>query len=373
MQKVSMASLAFLSVACLAEPRADASLRHDLEAAAGGDDVPVELGRAEDARLTDRNTVDLAPTDASAETGSTDRSSRPDVPVEPDALPIEPDALPLNLPLPDQNAFGAAGRVVELRTYDRAEAARREGCLTFGINAGTGIANLFALAGGIERFVLPDLDGRIALLILAQMPDFIAGQTIAELDLVRLRIFGGVQADDARLLYSRSSFIDGVAEAGPVVEFDHTSVSDDGRLNTPSRLLKLPLPVFPGLVVDLQLDGARIDGRAYVSGPGLGISGGIISGYIPDVYLLALVQQIKSQCLVESPPGFCSVIAGQLNGPDEAFRDLVLGIMGGYDANVADGRPAACLRGPEAVPACNAVSVCLFFEMQGVVVDGVSD
>jgi hypothetical protein len=292
------------------------------------------------------------------------------VPAPGDAQP--PDAWFVETPLGPVNEYGPSARLTDLRGHNNPDVARRAGCLLFGERNGTGIGNLLALVGGIERYVQPDADGRIQLLVLARAEGWAEGVPVTTLGEVELQFFAGAQDASGALLVEPASLRDGTWPSGSTIEFERTRVDGLGWIDTPARPFRLPLPIFPGLLLELPISGARVGGRLAVDLPGFAVRNGILTGYVVDADLRQVVIQVRDACLAESPPGICALIGGQIERPVDELYALILGFVGGLDAWWVAGVPSACEADGPPETACNAVSLCLAMTLDGAEIVGIA-
>ncbi|MCB9540320.1 MAG: hypothetical protein H6704_29240 [Myxococcales bacterium] len=303
-----------------------------------------------DATAPDVAVADVAPTDALA-----------------DAAPA--DAGPTAAPLAPTNAWGPAARIDDLEVPATPLDARRAGCLLYGDAAGTGARNLLLVAGGnLSAQVRATSGGRVRLVLLFRARGWPEGAASADLDTLGLDFFGGTQDEDLTFRYAAEGFVDGRPEAGAAVRFDDAQVLD-GWLEVAPGPLVLPLSLPNSPVLPLGLEAARVTGRVAADGPGFRIDQGAIAGYLTRATTHQLVDEIKAQCAGAEPPGICRLIGGQLDQPTDMLVDTVIGLAGGFDAQVDPvGGPGPCAPGG----ACDALAVCLRFTAEGVVVAGIS-
>ncbi len=272
--------------------------------------------------------------------------------------PEPPDAGP---PLAPQNAWGPAARLGALGVPADAPSARRAGCAVFGSNVGTGLHNLVLLAGGIDRYVRPDARGRVPVVVLLRAAGWPEGARVAELAQLDLTVVRGAQNE------ANEFVVDPQGWNAPA-SFAATRVAAGGWLEAPPGGFELPVPVPGGFVLSLPVHEGRIAGRLFVDGPGFGVADGLLTGYVADATLLAEIGEVRALCAGEGAPSVCALIGGILSSrTDEEVRDLLVGQTGGYDVHLDDaGHPYAC----DPDRPCNALSVCLQFAAEGVVVAG---
>jgi hypothetical protein len=321
--------------------------------------------------------VDAAVPDLDAARDMTRPPPRDAAPSVDAAVPSPVDAQPadawfVETPLGPVSAFGPAARLTDLRGHNNPDVARRAGCLLFGERNGTGIGNLLALIGGVERYVQPDAEGRIQLIVLARADGWAEGAPVTTVGEVALQFFAGSQDASGGLLVEPASLRDGTWPSGSTIEFERTQVDPLGWIDTPARPFRLPLPIFPGLLLELPISGARVGGRLAVDPPGFAVRNGILTGYVVDADLRQVVTQVRDACRTESPPGICALIGGQIERPVEELYALILGFVGGLDARWVAGVPSACEADGPPETACNAVSLCLSMTLDGAEIIGVA-
>lgn len=342
---------------------------------ARGDTEPVDRGPVADAAL-DPDTaaaLDAGPVDDMGRTAAD--ADAPDVDVEPDAA--EPDAAPavdaapidpLTVPLAGQSPWGPAARISALDVANNADAARRAGCLLHGEGAGSKLYSLLLLAGGgLGSQVRPNPAGEIALVVLLRALGWEPGLSAGEIDDIDIEILSGLQGEDERFVYRSDGFLDGDPEQPATTVFLDTGV-DDGWLWTDQIPFELPLSLLGSPELPLRLENTVLTGRIAAEGPGFRLDDGALAGYITDQTVLELAALLREQCLPEDAPTFCALIQDQLDEPPEVLLELVVGIIGGFEARVDGPRSMPC--DPEVPDDCNAVGVCLILEATPVVVEG---
>jgi len=321
--------------------------------------------------------VDAAVPDLDAVRDMTRPPPRDAAPSVDAAVPSPVDALPadawfVETPLGPVGEYGPAARLTDLRGFNNPDVARRAGCLLFGERNGAGFGNLLVLIGGIERYLQADADGRIQLIVLARAEGWAEGVPVTTLGETEFQFFAGAQDESGALQVEPASLVDGTWPSGSTVEFERTQVDRLGWIDTPARPFRLPLPIFPGVLLELPISGARVGGRLAVDPPGFALHDGTLTGYIIDADLRHLILQVRDTCLAESPPGICDLISGQLRRPVEELYALILGLVGGLDARWVAGVPSACDADGPPETACNAVSLCLAMTFDGAEIIGVA-
>ena len=287
-----------------------------------------------------------------------------DVPADtpPDAT-VWPDE-----PLTEQNAWGPAGRVVRMEMPSGPAEARSEGCLVYGEKVGTGLNSLLVLAGGLDQFTAPNADGLIEVLLYARAAGWEPGQRPEDLDHVDLEIYFGHPDPSDGWLIAPGSFLEENPELGPVVSYRDSAVQD-GWLSSTSGLFSVKFGLL-GLSIHLKLESARLAGRMYADGPGMGLRRGVLTGYITQPGALDLLHGIQDSCTGEGRADICGAVENfiGLGQPDEDLIELAGNFIGGYDARMDEGGPSDCGGDVE----CNAVSVCILMDVDGIEIAGVA-
>lgn len=288
-------------------------------------------------------TPDAAPLDAQPDLGVPDSG--------PDAAPPPVDAAVLA----EQNAWGPLGRITQLDVPDDAPAARRAGCLVHGPAAGTGLRNVLLLAGGgLGRFLRPDFQGRIALVLFVRALGWPEGARADEVEAFELQVLAGTHLGEAEFEVAPRSFVDADPAAGPRVSVP--AVLDEGWIEHPPTAMFLSIPLLTGPLVDVPLEHARLTGRLVPDGPGVALHDGVLTGYLGADGVDALVGEVQTICAAEAPPAVCTLFGDQINLPRAELVTQVIGLAGGYDVALSEaGIPGPCVE-PEA---CNALAVCL--------------
>lgn len=334
---------------------------------------------------------DAPPTQSTPDTGSQDAAgdAAPDVTRDVEPQRDIPDAWDVTAPEPDaqidapadappdaamwsqeplaaQNDWGPAGRVVRLEMPGGPAEARSEGCLVFGSKVGTGLNSLLVLAGGLDQFLMPNAEGMIDVLLYARAVGWEAGQTPEELAAVDLEMYFGHPDPSDGWFISRRSFPEENPEAGPLLQYPNSVVNDGWLSGSPGPFL-VDLNVL-GLGIHLQFTYARLGGRLQADGPGFSLRRGVLTGYISQAGALALIHGIRDTCAVEGAPDICGAVTNliDLEQPDEELVTVAGNFIGGYDAYVEDGVPSDC-----GDRECNAVSVCMLLDVDGVELAGI--
>jgi hypothetical protein len=345
-----------------------------LALAACSDDAPAQaVADAADA-ATDADAAALAAEDTAPEReipdgwdldvpgADADADAPPDVGADATVWPADP--------LADQNAWGPAGRIVRMEMPSGPAEARTEGCLVYGSKVGTGLNSLLILAGGLDQFLEPNADGDVVINLYARAEGWQPGQTALELQTVDLQMLYGDPDPSEGWLVDRRSFLDGDPELGPVLSYPQSPVSDGWLSGTPGPLV-IDLNVL-GLGVRLELTTSRIGGRLYADGPGMALRHGVLTGYVTQEGALALIHGIQATCEAEDAPDICGGVEAfiGIGQPDEDLIELAGNFIGGYDARMVDDVPSDC-DGREG-NTCNAVSVCILIDIDGIEIAGVA-
>lgn len=271
-----------------------------------------------------------------------------------------------------QGPFGPAGRVVSADVPSTATASRRAGCEVYGNSAGTSIANIVLLTGGLSPYFRRKPNGDIDFVLIVWAKGWEAGQRVSDLTSVDLAFLDGdVVPDSDRFVLLEENFPAGT-DAPPRSYFPETPVDEGGWFETPAAFFSLSVPLLNDYVMRLPFRTAEVRGRLFVDGPGLGVEDGVITGYVARDDMITVAEGLRDACYGESPPSICNLIGGQI-GPDmtgEELIGLVMGFTPGFDVIVTDGAAPRPCDGEE--EACNAMSMCVLFVAEGVSVDGVA-
>ncbi|MCA9560114.1 MAG: hypothetical protein KC583_16315, partial [Myxococcales bacterium] len=100
-------------------------------------------------------------------------------------------------------------------------------------------------------------------------------------------------------------------------------------------------------------------GALVVERAGFALRDGLIERDVIRAALREAVANVLESCASPAPPASCDLIGGLLpaNDPD-AGVELIVQLLGGFDARLQAGRPAACEGN-----ACDLLSVCIAAEM----------
>jgi len=297
-------------------------------------------------------------------------------PVLPDAAPIEdaapvapdeglqPDGAVIERPLTPEGVLAPVGRVVQMAIPENPDAARRAGCLVHGASVGTGPYNLNLVAGGdIFERLRPDRTGDISLVLLFRALDWAAGVTANALDTMTLQFMAGHHSSADGFSADESEFVDSDPAGEAKIQFDEISLRA-GWFEAGPTALSIPFAIFDSPIIPLALESVNLSGRVAADGPGLRIDHGVVTGYITLEAMVSVIVEIRALCETDASAAGCALIGGQLNRPNEELAALVLSILGNYDTRLEDGLAYACDPGEEG--ACNAVGLCLTYQVRGI-------
>ncbi len=324
-----------------------------------GTDTAVDAGPEQDtAPPRDVPTTwDINPPDADLPT-----DAEPDTPPDVQTWPADP--------LAQQNPWGPAGRVVRMEMPSGPGEARQEGCLVRGAKVGTGLNSLLILAGGLDQFLEPNADGKIDVNLYARAVGWEPGQAAEDVEQVELQFLYGDPDPSQGWFIAPRSFVDADPELGPLLSYPDSAVSDGWITGSPGPFI-VDLSIL-GLGIHLDFTAARIAGRLYADGPGLALRRGVLTGYVTQDGALALIHGIQDSCEGEDAPDICGAVANfiGIGQPDEDLIELAGNFIGGYDARIVDGAASDCDGAPG--NECNAVSVCILLDADGIEIAGVS-
>ncbi len=224
---------------------------------------------------------------------------------------------------------------------------REAGCSTVGRNAGGGLSDLVLFTGGLQQYVEPK-EGFVRIALLAEVSRVRGG-------------LAGLDFQSGRQAASPEQFrVTGDDEGDGV--FGAIAGERDGWFSTEASGFRLPVPVLDELMLKSRLQAARIEGRL-VDGSITGVPL-TLTGYYSEAELRGLVEQVLAQCAAGKAKNICGIIERETDGMPEKALDAVVGLMGGADTAMVDGRPLPC--GGDL--GCDAVSVCLQLELQSTTV-----
>jgi hypothetical protein len=271
--------------------------------------------------------------------------------------------------LSTQGEWGPMARVNDLYVPDYPEQSRSKGCLLFGENVGTGLANLLLLAGGFEPYLKPNSSGEIGYVLMTEADGWEEGVSLPELNSVTMNLLYGLHGGDELFHIDPFSFESENPDGALVSSFEESDVENGWFKTTPTQI-KFQLPVLADFMVVAQLDWTVMTGQLRVDGPGHGVDNGTLAGYLSRESLTDIGHQIHSTCYSDNPVSVCDLLSGYLTPEmdDEALLNLLLGFTTGFDVLIVDGIPGDCVEESE----CNAMGVCLVFEAEGMVVAGIS-
>lgn len=275
-----------------------------------------------------------------------------------------------------EREYAPAARVTFLNLPEDPGSAEDMGCTVSGSQGGSGLAGLTSLIGaddGLTQFVTMDENGEISLSLLAHAPGWEAGTSVADVGSIDMALYNGSQVESGNnesFLIDPASFD---ADGNPLISFAGIEVDGDtGWMETDEGALSLSLPIADGLPpIDLSIERTIVSGYLEVDGPGFGVQQALIQGYLTQEQTLALIEGLQTACGVENPPSLCDTVNQFLMGqtPDQVLG-LIETFVGGFDSLIEGDSIEECVGGSMA--GCNALSICLIAEMDGVVIDGLA-
>jgi hypothetical protein len=324
--------------------------------------------------------ADAGASDAAFDTADEDERTLPedwDV-APPDAAPTPDVALDQgddgsswpDLPLAPQNQWGPSARVTRIEIPASPDDARQEGCYLVGSKAGTGLNSVVNLAGGLDQFLAPNAEGLIQVLLYGRVAGWLESARVEELNLVEFQMLYGEPDPSDGWYIARHTFVDGDPDLGPRLIYPN-SVVDDGWLEGSPGMLDIHFSVID-LPVSLSFSLVQFHGRLFVDGPGFGMRQGVLTAYMTEAAGVSLIRTIQEACNAENPPGICGAardLIGTGEESDEEVLEVAKNFVGGFDTYIEDGAPSEC--DPEAGHECNALSVCMIVDMEGIEIAGV--
>ena len=282
----------------------------------------------------------------------------------------EEDAGPLmdTPPLSCEGDWCPSSRLSAIEIPANAQAALAGGCDLDATENGSAIGGLFALAPDFDlnQSVTQDASGNAPLLLVSHLSGWEAGQTGNEAGVVDLQFFSAAPGAGG-LLLERVAFEENDPANPPRVSFPETSI-EGAQLSTPPASFTIDLPLLPDVIIEIALTQASMTGDLGVDEVGFSVSNGVISGYLTADALFSLATRLLEICALPNAPQLCGQLAFLGDSP-EAIVGLLVGILGGYDAE---------LNGDEIAPCddpfgntCNAFGVCLLVDFEPTTVLGV--
>ncbi|MEE2788558.1 MAG: hypothetical protein VX589_14540 [Myxococcota bacterium] len=260
--------------------------------------------------------------------------------------------------------YGPASRISKLDIPANVGAAFQAGCDTVGNNNGSGLAGLLMFVGDISGLTALDENGNADLLLLLQLEGWAAGE--APPDDMTLNLFlGDSGADASTFTIRRASFEDDDPANDPKLNFNANV--DDCVLETDEGSFTLSLPILPDLELGFSLTKAKVKGRVGVGEKGFTMEQTVITGYLTKADILAIVDGISERCEMPNAPDLCAQ-AGPLLADQAQAEALITLAINGYDTLIEDG----VVEG-DCGDECNAVSVCLAIESEGVQISGLAN
>jgi hypothetical protein len=321
-----------------------------------------------DADGDDLGDLDLgvdAPADQDAAPG--DVADDPAAEEVPDAGPV---AWPMG-PLAAQGPWGPAGRVVWLDSPETAQEARQAGCALEGASGGTSLNSLVTLAGGLPPLVRPGAQGEVTLNLLVRLEGWAPGERAEELDAVDLSVLTGVTALEPSVRVDAAASFEGGDPARPPHNRYPASEVNEGWLRSTEGRFTFAFSIL-GLPLRLSMSKARLVGRVYADGPGVGMREGALMGYLSSQDILDTLRGLIQACDAPSPPAICGALRGLIpaDATDEALLQVGTSFIGALDTALDEqGHPYPC--DPQAPGACNAMSACFLLHLDGVEIGGV--
>ena len=279
-----------------------------------------------------------------------------------------------------EGPWGPAGRLVDLSVPSNPETARLQGCDLVGSSAGTTIRPLVDLLtpGGLNSLTQPDSSGQIYLIVYGHFIDWLPGRSIQAVSALDLGFYVGVHIGppppNGEWLIDPDSLVDepGGRAQSPRVLFRGTRIEPDGRVTGSTDPFVM---LVPGAVpVPLRLRVSRLSGHIEIDWMGFRLRQGVMTGYLTVEGLIEIIRGIQHACAAPNPPSVCDIVAAVVGGVDqdpEFALSMLLPLLGGYDARVTDGTASRCDVGM--IDDCNAIGVCLQFEMEPINIIGVAN
>lgn len=249
-------------------------------------------------------------------------------------------------------------RVSALSIPSTVNEATEVGCRLQGSGNGTALSSVLSLAGDFDTndFVRPDDQGEIALIILNHLEGWGSGQTGNQSGELTSHFFLGDQLDDGTF-----SILDGQGESQ--FSFPETVIMD-GLYQTPPGDFPFLLFLTEGFPLSLNLSSTKVSGLVSTDQVGFSMTEGLVQGYLTDDSIRAMLNNMYVICASDNAPDFCDTVGTILSGDVETDEQLLIPLLGGYDAQLVDDIATACSQGES----CNAISVCLSIEMSSVTV-----
>ena len=271
------------------------------------------------------------------------------------------------MPLTCMGDYCPSARMSFMELPDSIETALLGGCQLQGISHGSSLNNLFDLIGNgsINDFVQPDDEGNISLIILNHLVGWEFEETGNEAADLTSQFYTGRLIEDESFVIEPSSLD---SSGTPYISFPNTTMINT-LYQTPRDDFMLTIPLA-GIPFELRLSYTDISGFISVDEVGFQMREGVINGYLTEETILSLVSDISQVCNLAGAPAICDFLSGFLSGIPETDAALLIGLLGGYDTLVSEEDDLSPCAG---TPECNALSVCLFVEMNSVTITGIDD
>ncbi len=267
-------------------------------------------------------------------------------------------------------------KVNQLITPKTVEEARTLGCALRGEYQGSGISNIESLAGiGFNFLVRGNLNTPTPLNMGLRLGPLPTNQPIDHLSSINTA-FGEFRWDDQHIPY----FTDGA------LSWMNQNLENQW-IDTPQGEISLPIRLASAPAFDMKLSKASLSVRLFdlikSNGDVTKAKGkGVVMGYVYRSDLIAMVDQIKVQCLSDMPPALCALFGSEIAKESEYLADVASTFLGGWELAVVNGEFTECLRADQVVMdmgmgdvgmmeqvKCDMISFCLGVEMQAISVE----
>ena len=255
-----------------------------------------------------------------------------------------------------------AARITYLEFPRLPEESAARGCRLLGENNGTGIGSVLAIAGGsvnLNSYLQPNEEGEIEFLLINHIT-WPSGLTGAEAGPLRATLYNGV--GDAQSL--------SIVRGNPTVKpYSERLSVERGLYYSPPSEVTMRLPI-KDLTAPVRLSHAELSAYLTLDSVGFNLTEGILAGYLTQDAILGIIESLKADCQSDPNISNCRNLSSVLSGDLDNNLEFLVQLMGGYDALIDD---QGVLHTCEDAPQCNAVGVCLFFEMESVQIVGVQE
>ena len=134
----------------------------------------------------------------------------------------------------------------------------------------------------------------------------------------------------------------------------------DGLYATETRGdFRIYTALTPEALLPISLVEAEWSGFLSLDDQGFNVREGVLTGYITEAGLRELFITIREACEESEDPTLCT-FESFFGSDDESAVETFLTLLGGYDARVSSGEISACA---DTSDDCNAIGVCVLFEM----------